>query len=191
MKYREAKKFIIEMMNCEFPENLTYHNVEHVKDVLEAATRIAKEEGVKRKELTLLKTAALFHDSGYIYQADGHELISCELARKYLPQFEYSKEHIDRICEMIMATKIPQVANNLLEEILADADLDYLGRDDFLMISDRLYEELLLRGTVSNEAEWCDLQIKFFENHKYFTDTSRSLREKKKAANLNVIKSLL
>ena len=34
-----------------------------------------------------------------------------------------------------MATKIPQKPQNHYEEVLSDADLDYLGRDDFLRLA--------------------------------------------------------
>lgn len=191
MKYRSARSFIIEMMERELPENLTYHNVDHSKDVLAAVTRIAREECVNGKDLTMLKTAALFHDSGFIYCNDGHELVSCELARKYLPQFEYSQAEIKKICEMIMATRIPQTPHCHLEEILADADLDYLGRDDFFSISNKLYEEFLASGVVQDLKEWNEIQVRFFESHKYFTQTSRKFREKRKAHNLALIKSSL
>ncbi|MCY1378022.1 hypothetical protein D3C87_1448270 [compost metagenome] len=92
---------------------------------------------------------------------------------------------------MIMATRIPQMPQNLLEEILADADLDYLGRDDFFTIGDRLYEELSVFGMVSNEWDWNVLQVKFLEAHHYFTDTAIRLRKQKKEENLQKIKDKL
>ncbi|MCK9612757.1 MAG: hypothetical protein PHR81_00260 [Bacteroidales bacterium] len=40
-----------------------------------------------------------------------------------------------------MATKIPTKLKNKLEKLLCDADLDYLGREDYMEISNRLRRE--------------------------------------------------
>jgi len=90
-----------------------------------------------------------------------------------------------------MATKLPQSPHNHLEEIICDADLDYLGRDDFFAISDRLYEEFLSEGKVQNYDDWNKKQIAFFENHRYFTPTSQTFRNEKKHSNLNIVRSKL
>ena len=84
-----------------------------------------------------------------------------------------------------MATKIPQSPKNHLEEILADADLDYLGRDDFEKISERLFQELAL----NDRNEWNKIQISFFEKHNYFTDSAKRMRNEKKQENLEKIKA--
>ena len=64
------------------------------------------------------------------------------MAREILPAYGLTRDQIDTICGMIMATRIPQSPSNQLERILCDADLDYLGRDDFYEIGGRLFEEL-------------------------------------------------
>lgn len=187
MDYQGVKKVILKKLEDELPENLTYHNVSHTLDVIHAVEDIAQCESVSGEDLTLLLTAALFHDSGQIFGSEGHELKSCEIAQDTLPDFGYSQSQIDRIKEIIVATQVPQSPKNLLEQIIADADLDYLGRDDFFSIDTRLYEELHTKGIVKNEKEWDALQKKFFENHTYFTHSSREKREKKKQENLQLI----
>jgi hypothetical protein len=92
---------------------------------------------------------------------------------------------------MIMATKIPQTPNNHLEQILADADLDYLGRDDFFTIGNKLYDELAMFGIITNERDWNLLQERFLESHNYHTATAISSRNAKKQQNLDIIKSKL
>lgn len=92
---------------------------------------------------------------------------------------------------MIAATEIPQSPKNHLEEIICDADLDYLGRDDFFIIGDRLYAELMTLGIVKNETEWNKLQVKFMESHHYYTTTAQKLRAKKKEKNLQLVKAKL
>jgi hypothetical protein len=88
-----------------------------------------------------------------------------------------------------MATKIPQKPLNKLEEIIADADLDYLGRNDFFAIGDQLFNELQARKVVDNVFDWDQIQIKFLENHQYFTKTSQKSRAMQKEKHLQLIKS--
>ncbi len=191
MKFADVKKMMLRKLLKELPDYLTYHSVYHTKDVLKASIRIAKSESIKGEDLTLIKTAAIFHDSGFIYGPKDHEERSCDIARRYLPDYEYSTIQIERICGMIMATKIPQKPQNHLEEVLSDADLDYLGRDDFFTIGNTLYQEMIYFGFIKNEDEWNNIQIRFFENHHYFTKTAIESRQAGKENHLLMIKAAL
>lgn len=189
MKFGEAKKFILGVLKKDLPPHLSYHSVEHVKDVFNACKELAAAEGVKGEDLKLLLTAALFHDSGFLKGANEHEKKSCQIAKKHLPEYGYSTEQIKKICGMIMATKVPQQPHNHLEEIICDADLDYLGRDDFFTIGEKLYSELRIYDILSTEDEWNRLQARFLESHNYFTKTAIKLRKRKKDKHLKLIKS--
>lgn len=191
MQFEQARQFILDKLRTELPPHLSYHSVEHITDVFVACKELAASEKVTGDELTMLLTAALFHDTGFLVQPKDHEEISCTIAREYLPRFDYSEAQIGLICGMIMATKIPQQPHSLLEQILADADLDYLGRDDFFTIGNRLYEELSVYGLLDNERAWNELQVKFLEKHHYFTDTAKRLRQAKKDENLALVKQKL
>ncbi len=189
MQFEAAKTFIIDKLKKELPDHLFYHSVNHIMDVYNASEILAKEEKINDYDLTLLLTAALFHDSGFLVQQKDHEKISCEIARAHLPSFGYSNEDIENICGMISATKVPQNPQNHLEQIICDADLDYLGRDDFFAIGNKLFTELSLYGIIRNENEWNNLQIRFLESHTYFTDSAKRLRKDKKQEHLELIKS--
>jgi predicted metal-dependent HD superfamily phosphohydrolase len=191
MEFKKVEKFILGKLKKELPKNLTYHSLGHIKDVYSAAQSLAKLEDIKGEDLTLLLTAVLFHDSGFLKQQKDHERVGCEYVREYLPEYSYTEEQIEKICGMIMATKIPQTPHNKLEQIICDADLDYLGRDDFFTIGNKLWDELCMYGIINTEVEWNKLQVRFLENHHYFTSSSKSLRKKKKAENLALIKSKL
>ena len=133
MQFEKAYSFLIEKLEKDLPSYLHYHNAEHTKDVLAATEQIAHSENVTGDELIILKTAALFHDSGFLETYSDHEEISCNMARKWLPQFGYNKEEIEKICHLILSTKIPQIADNKLAQILCDADLYYLGTDRYFI----------------------------------------------------------
>ena len=189
MEFEKAKKYITERLERELSEKLFYHSVFHTKDVCDSAAYIAHCEGLSEYETGLLLTACLYHDSGFVLQQAGHEQVSCSIAREHLPGFGYTGAEIEKICGIIMATRIPQTPHNLAEEIICDADLDYLGRDDFFVISHRLFLELKASGVVKTEEEWDKLQIVFLEKHNYFTQTSVNLRKAKKDEHIAFLKS--
>lgn len=167
---------------------LAYHGIHHMEDVLKAVLEIADFEGVDEHDTILLKTAAWLHDIGYIQSHENHEEKSCEVARKILPDFGFSGADIQAICGMIQATKIPQNPSNLLEEILCDADLDYLGRDDYGSISLTLFHEMNHRNPMS-EQEWLKIQIDFLKQHTFHTQTARRLREERKMQTLQTLET--
>jgi uncharacterized protein len=189
MELAKAEQFIVDKLQKELPEYLYYHSFQHTQDVLAAAVRIASEEGVNDENITLLKTAVLYHDAGFTVQNKEHEEIGCNIAQETLPGFGYTNNEINIICGMIRATKIPQSPNNLLEEIICDADLDYLGREDFWTISNNLYKELN-NFKQFNERDWYQFQINFFEQHHYFTSSVIKLRSQKKEEHLKAIRQL-
>jgi uncharacterized protein len=189
MQFKQAGKFILNKLRSDLPAYLTYHSIDHAKDVYESAERIAKAEGMSQYEQKLLLTAALFHDSGFIKARNGHEEESCKIARHYLPGFHYQPAEIEIICGMIMATRIPQSPQNRLDEIICDADLDYLGRDDFFTLSNRLYAELCHEGLIENIDEWNREQADFMESYKYHTQTAIKLRKAKKEHYIKLVKS--
>ena len=189
MQLKQAGKFILKKLKAELPGHLSYHNIDHTRDVYESAARIANAEKMPGHELKLLLTAALYHDSGFIKIRNGHEIESCKIARQYLPRYNYHPDEIDVICDMIMATRIPQSPKTHLEEILCDADLDYLGRDDFFILGAKLFAELCFEGLIKNEEEWDREQIEFIGAHRYRTATSIKLRQPKKEEYIKLVKS--
>ena len=191
MQFEQAGDFIISKLRKEIPANLIYHNIEHTCDVYLAAEIIAKQENISANDLVLLLTAALYHDSGFLVKVDGHEEESCRIAKGHLPLFGYTTTEIEAICGMIMSTRLPQLPQTSLEKILADADLDYLGRDDFFKVGHRLFSEMELAGALGDEVEWNKLQVEFMEKHSYFTPSAINLRQAKKEANIKQIKQLL
>lgn len=192
MDFIGAKEYILERMKQKLDPRLEYHSIEHTLDVLNSAIIIAEREGISKYDLNLLKTGAIFHDSGIMETYIGHEEASVKILREVLPRFDYTPEEIERISQMILTTKLPQNATNYLEQILCDADLDYLGRNDFFMISLRLFHEWnVLDIKKLSLKEWYDLQIDFLGSHHFFTKSAIEIRREKKLENLQQIKDLL
>lgn len=191
MNFEGAKTYILKRMEAELPDYLHYHSIFHVLDVYQSAEKLAESEKISPAETLLLLTAVLFHDSGFIIGGKNHEELSCEIARNDLPGFGYSGSDIERVCQLIMATRIPQNPKNHIEEIICDADLDYLGRDDFWKIGELLFEEYERLGIVATKQEWNQMQIRFLGAHQYFTQSARSNRNAKKLEHLLALKSIV
>ena len=190
-QFNDLQELILDKLEKELPDFLFYHNVKHTIDVINQAELIGYGEGVDDEAILLLKTAALFHDAGHIVAYDNHEFYGTQLAKEHLPKFKYNQEQIDQICDLILATKIPPQPGNLLEKIMCDADLDYLGRSDFIPVSNTLYNELKQQNKIGDINEWNKLQLKFISHHQYFTQTALNLREVNKQKQIERIKSLI
>jgi uncharacterized membrane-anchored protein YitT (DUF2179 family)/predicted metal-dependent HD superfamily phosphohydrolase len=174
MKFQQVYEFIIPKLEHELPAHVTFHNSEHINSVISSVEHLAKSEGItSASDITILKTAALFHDVGFLKSKQNHEEISCEYAQEYLPNFEYSSEEIKQICKLIMATKMPQTPLDKLSMIICDADLYYLGANQYYNKANSLFLENQNEGSITNKIEWVQKQIKFLENHSFFTDTAR------------------
>jgi uncharacterized protein len=191
MNLEGARKFILKKMEKELDPRLAYHSVEHTLDVYDAVNRLAEMEGVDNHEMNLLKTAAIYHDCGMLRTYIGHEEAGTEIVQEVLPGFSYGQQDIEVINNMIMTTKLPQNAMTLQEMILCDADLDYLGRNDFQMISMRLkYEWDVLDIKPTTLKEWYQIQIQFLESHRYFTASAIALRQDLKEKHLSQIQEI-
>src|SRR5688572_24135774 len=165
--FEAIKAFVVEKLEHLSPD-LTYHNLEHTLDVVMQSERIAKEEGVNDDhELYLLKVAALYHDTGFLRTYTKHEEASCLIFQEDAKLFGFSCQESEMITRLIMATKLPQTPETLLERVICDADLDYLGRADFFEIGDGLRKEFLKQGIIKTIKDWDQLQVKFLANHQY------------------------
>lgn len=192
VRFDDIEEVVLNMLEEKLPKNLYYHNLKHTIDVTVQVEIIGRQEGISDEEMLMLKTAALFHDTGFTRTYADHEEAGAEIAREYLPRFDYTEEQIDLICNLIMKTKLPPKPVTLLEQIICDADLDYLGRADFIPVSGNLYRELRERGAIDDDInKWNKMQIKFIEGHQYFTNSAKQMRDVNKNNQLEAIRRLV
>jgi predicted metal-dependent HD superfamily phosphohydrolase len=186
---REMVAFVSTLLKDNLPAGYYFHCLDHTLFVYESVKEIGKKEKCTDKEIDLLCAAALWHDAGYINVYSGHEEESCRLAKIHLPGFGYSEAAIEIITGIIMATRIPQSPLNKLEEIIADADLAYLGTDAAAQQADNLYKELHHLNPSLTKDQWNEQQISFLQQHHYFTGYCREKREPGKQGYLEKLKS--
>ncbi|MBN2391338.1 MAG: phosphohydrolase [Anaerolineae bacterium] len=187
-----VKAYALARLARDLPPELRYHSIRHTcDDVLPAVERLAALAGVNGDDELLLRTAVLYHDMGYMEQYANNEPIGARIAWETLPDFGYSPDQIAAIEHMIMATQMPQAPQNFLEELMCDADLDSLGREDYLETSHDLHAELVACGASIPLREWYQRQLVFLSNHTYFTEVARKLRDAGKQENIRRLKTLL
>jgi uncharacterized membrane-anchored protein YitT (DUF2179 family)/predicted metal-dependent HD superfamily phosphohydrolase len=191
MQYQQVYDFLMPRLENELPAYLVYHNAGHTKNVIAAVEQLAAKENISEADLTLLRTAALFHDAGFMQQSEGHEEISCIMARDYLQDYNYSDEQIEHICRIIMATHIPQTPFDHLSKILCDADLFYLGKEGYTANAENLFREFKETGVVKTENEWQLMQVEFLSSHRYFTKAAIDQLEDTKQKTLKELNSKL
>ena len=172
------KNFVLKFLSENLPEHLCFHNIDHTLYVVEKVIEIGQNENCTEREIELLSVAALWHDTGYTITYAGHEQEGCILARRYLPEYGYDLASVDIICSLIMATKIPQSPQNKLEEIIADADLEYLGTETAASKAHQLYLELQTLNPELTESGWNKMQISFIKQHRYFSNYCKANNEK-------------
>ncbi len=190
--YAQAIAHALHRLRTELAPQLTYHNLWHTEqDVMPAVVRLGQQSGLTAEKLQLLEVAAAYHDTGFIHTRSGHELVSVEIMSQSLPQFGFSPTQIEQITQIILATRVPQSPHNLIEQIIADADLDVLGREDFFERSKALWlEQGVYDGVVSWEA-WQIMQLKFLHQHHYFTPAAIASRQEMKLKHLATLEELI
>jgi class 3 adenylate cyclase/predicted metal-dependent HD superfamily phosphohydrolase len=190
--FQRMRTEIINRLKSLLPDNISYHDVHHTIDVEKSVIRYSKLEGITNHEILLLRTAALFHDAGYILKYSKNEDFAIQMANKSLPKFGFIQKDIEIITSIINATKHHIEPINNLQKIMCDADHDYLGRPDYYMIANKLREELNNLGKTFKESEWLNFQINFLKNeHIYYTETARNIRELGKTARIEELEQKL
>lgn len=191
--FEAAKQYALSRLENELAPDLFYHSLAHTKDhVLPAVIRLATMMNISQEERNLLEVAASYHDIGFLMQREEHEQIGSDMAKQILPRFDFTPTQIEQIVAIIMATRVPQTPHNLLQEIMADADLDVLGRkQDFWSRNQHLRAELAAYGEVVTDTEWYSRQLFFLQSHDYFTCAAQALRHAGKEKHIAQLKQRL
>jgi uncharacterized protein len=183
---------VLEQLEKNLSPKFYYHGLHHTRDdVLPAAERLAKIANVGEDEVLLLRTAALYHDIGYLEHYLDHESIGARIATAELPNLGYTPEQVQKIADLIIATRMPHNPRTNLQKLICDADLDSLGREDFFIASHSLRLELKEMGIVTTLKEWYVRQLKFLESHQYLTEAAQNLRNDGKKRNIMELRDIL
>jgi len=182
--------WISKMFANRLKKEVCYHNLNHTKQVVKKVKEIAEYYKLGEVEQEELFYSGWLHDVGYWDgEADGHEARGAQLTQEWLTEYGLSQERIDVIKSAILATKVPQNPQNLLESIICDADLYHLS-------SGKFYEQTILlkqeRENIINEdldmADWLKGSQTFMLSHHYHTDYAKEYLQPGKEKNLELLK---
>ncbi len=181
---KKVGEYVTRYTQEHFSEDIFYHNINHVKEVVKAAEEIGKAVGLTDEELEVVMIAAWFHDIGFYKGQEGHEKKSVKIAEEFLLKNDYSREKTDQVRSCILATKVPQNPGNKLDKVLCDADLYHLGSSRFIEKSRELWDESKAKDTGLEFYEWLKSSRDFLKTHHYHTSYARKILGPKKAENL-------
>lgn len=169
---KAADDFILDLFKNELPNTFLYHNYTHSKRVYKSINEIIEESQIDVKDATILRLAALLHDTGYIKTRDGHEEESVKIATEFLKSQKVDKDIIEGVEKCIMATKFKGTPNNKLEEMIRDADSSHFGKKYFSEASEFLRQEYIAQGIHEySPRDWRDENIKvLIKKHQYYSD---------------------
>lgn len=189
--YYKLRKRIIETLENKLSKDLHYHGIHHTLDALKTSKIYLRHIKIDPEEAKLLRLGILFHDIGFTETTVNHELKGAQIAQKILEEYQFDEKTIKTVTNLILATEIPQHPKTLLEQIICDVDLDYLGRSDFYPISDQLFEELKILIGLKDKNEWNKIQIRFLEKHQYHTEFAIKNRQPEKEKRIAELKNML
>ena len=173
------------------PNNLFYHIELHTQNVMANAMLLSEEAQLSSRQEELLYAAAILHDTGYGKKYKSNEGVASLLAGKLLPDFGFLPDEIEIVQNMILATNLIINPGSKLEMLLSDADMGYLGQEDFLIWSDRLLREWRLHHIFNGtDKEWLEGQKQFVKKYRYNTLEAGQLFNAGKATNLAYLNSL-
>ncbi len=163
---------VVKLLKNNLAQRFSYHDLAHTLSVAKATEDLANAYRLNEEDIILVKTAALLHDTGFIVSAEDHEEESCSIARRLLPAHGYDNTAIEKICELIMATKFDRKPETLLAKILRDADVSYLGSDRYFETAAKLKKEWLALGKLNDLDKWDEIQLDFLQKHHFCTDVA-------------------
>jgi predicted metal-dependent HD superfamily phosphohydrolase len=170
------------------PDWVRFHNFEHAKAVAKACKEIGTASHLSSEDLEVVTLAAWFHDVGYLDGAEGHEEKSVEMATSFLRNNRYPEKKIARVAGCIRATRLPQKPNNLLEQVLCDADIAHLASKSFPELTELIRAEIEHRiGRRFGEVEWLILNLSFVSGHRYHTVYARASFAEQHAINVSAL----
>lgn len=189
----EATQYVFNLLNTSISKDLLYHSIEHTKEVLENAELIGEHEQLSKEELNILRISILFHDVGFIQVYDGHEKVSVLFAQEFLRERKIDGPVITQICNAILSTHVPQSPNDIISDILCDADLMNLSLEkEYLKDIELLRKEWIQCGKGQfTQKEFYQITLDFFKTHHFHTEYGTKILKPKKDKTEDLIYQVL
>jgi len=175
IKLLDMEEMILKMFDDEASPNLYFHNSVMVKNISTQVELISRAENLPDEDFINLKLASLFLLSGYISDYEKPMEASLRLVEELLPRYGFTQENVD-MTKALIRNSFNEHRESLADEILHDARYDYLGRVDYLKLTDKLLREQTEYGKHTDTETWISLLKTQLTEHEFITKTARLLR---------------
>ncbi len=187
--YKRTEYYVTDLFTKNVNPQLIFHNLEHTKEVVARTKEIAGHYYLSEKDMLAVYIAAWFHDTGYlIADPQHHEEKSVELMQAFMKEQNPDEELTEKIKECILATRHPRKHDNLLMEIICDADTYHLGTKEFNKMNEKVWEEYKLTGEDISEKDWAVKTLELLNTHRFYTKYCIDLLDKRKQKNMKKTK---
>jgi predicted metal-dependent HD superfamily phosphohydrolase len=189
---KQAEQYVTGLYNSAQQKNLVYHSIDHTRRVVNHVNEIASHYELPEKDIIILNIAAWFHDVGHIYQdPGGHEDKSVEVMKKWLETKDIYAALSGEIEQTILHTRLDTQPENLLHQIIKDADTYHFGTKDFKEADKLMKKEMKLRNLTTILMDWEKNTLALLEHHQFYTDYCKNLLEERKQKNIEKLREKL
>ncbi|MBX2914737.1 MAG: HD domain-containing protein [Cyclobacteriaceae bacterium] len=186
----ESRFYVTGLFNHYLPANCKFHTIHHTLNVVQFCYELGEHYRLTKTDMEKLLLAAWFHDTGYCLNIDDHENASVTIVSTFLDSRNLTENYLPSVKKLILATKRLGEPVTLAEQIICDADAQHLGAEDYFNWCALLKEELELKNCQElSDKEWSQMNICFFDSHRYFTDYAQKMWGGQKLKNLNLLKA--
>lgn len=189
---RESEQYVSQLLIRGLSPDHRYHNLLHTLGVLESCRMLAGRIELEPADQEVLELAALFHDTGFTGRYRDHESLSMQIAEEFLRERTYPEDQLRRVLDCIRATIPARPPENQLQAILKDADLNNLGRQDYLATLAHLRHEWeVFFGDIYDDEEWYRMNENFLKQHQYYTEAANRMYAEQLEENRKRLKRLV
>jgi class 3 adenylate cyclase len=175
IKLLDIEELVLKMFEDEASPNLYFHNSSLVKNISNHVDILSTSENLSEEEYVCLKLAAVFLFSGYIYDYEKPMDASIRLVEEILPKYGFGQQEQEKTTTLIR-NSFNDRYESLSDRILHDARYDYLGRVDYIKLTEKLLRERTEYGRHSDDKSWITNQIELLNGHHFLTKTAELLR---------------
>ena len=175
IKLQDIEEMITKMFDDEAPPNLYFHNSSMVKNISIHVELLSRAENLPDEEFINLKLASVFLLTGYISDYEKPMEASLRLVEEILPGYGFNQENVDST-KKIIRNCFTGHQESLTDNILHDARYDYLGRVDYMKLTEKLLRERTEYGKHPDNKTWIEFQQKQLSDHQFLTNTAQILR---------------
>ena len=189
IKLEDIEDRITKIFDDEAPPNLYFHNTLLLKSITNHVELLSTAENLPAEDFINLKLASVFLLTGFITDYEKPMEASLRLVEEILPEYAFDKENVE-ITKKLIINSFTDHQESLSDNILHDALYDYLGRVDYIKLTEKLLRERTEYGKHTDLKTWFDTQQNLLSDHDFRTGTGKLLRSVSAEQQINDLRKI-